>query len=199
MAGGTDHKAAPDGIADFSQVVQAPHPIFKTHFGGVQSGIMPLVGGFVAQKIAVGTRPEKREIAFIAPLAEREGNGTIGKFGLYTPDDPAEPLVGKPGVLSPLQHKGAKTEGIALTRAGKDLLACQTVALGFFVAPAQAAIKAVVFAIAADLDQSAHENLVAVSGGAYLVCLFCKQFGKFGSSTLDQFPILRKRKPVRFP
>ena len=138
------------------------------HLGGVQLAVMLCIGGFVAQQIAVGAGIKKRLVALAAALAQRQGDGAVGITLPHGGDDAAHALVGKPAVFPTLHHEGAEAEFVARRAALINLLFRQPIAHRLAVAAPQPAIEAVVAAIAGQLYQAAHENLVAIDPVGHL-------------------------------
>ena len=115
---------------------------------------MGLVGGLVAEEVAVRPGVKEPLIALPGPLPQGEGHGAVGVAFLDLPNQGAEDLVGKIAVLAPLEDKGAEVQGVALLAAGQNVLRGQAVAVAVCVAPPDTAVETVVFADVADLDEA---------------------------------------------
>ena len=115
----------------------------------------------MAQEVAVGARVEKAPVYGALPLAHRQCERAVGKARFDLLCRAAEQIVGKAGVFAALQDEGAKAQLVACFAAAQDLLRREPVALGGAVRGAQAAVVAVVFAIAAELDQATDIDAVA--------------------------------------
>ena len=127
--------------------------------------------GLMAEKVAVSSCVKKSLIAFAASFSQRESNGAVRKFLTDGSGDCCHAPVMKPGVFSALENKGAKSQSIPMTAAFQNLFLSQPVPLCFFVAAADSAVIAVVFAEAADFNQTADKNLSFVKGSALKSCL----------------------------
>ena len=156
-----DHESRADLEAQVTQVVEALHAVVEAHLRGVEEGVVCGVGGLVAQQVAVGAGVAQAAEAVAAALAQREGDGAVGVLALDVLDEAAEHLVGEPGVLAALQHEGAEAQAAADGAALEDLLGGEPVAIDAGRA-AYAAVEAVVAAVVADFDQSAHEDIASV-------------------------------------
>ena len=88
----------------------------------------------------------------------------------YFSYDVTDPLVRKIRILTALQHKGPKTQVVTGHAAFQDLLFRKPVPLRLLVAPADPAVIAVVFTVAADLDQPPDIHISAVSFFSYIHC-----------------------------
>lgn len=116
---------------------------------------MRRVGGFVPQKIAVGAGFAQAFVAFPAAFSKRKRYGAVGMLALDCAQESAEAPIGKIRVLAALQDKCAEAQRITFPAAGQDFVRVKTVALTASVASAEPAVQAVVFADAADFDQTA--------------------------------------------
>ena len=127
---------------------------------------MAFRGRFVPQKIPVGSGVKEPLITFPAAFPHREGDGAVGIPLFDGGHQLAKPFVCKPGILPALQHKGAKTQGVAHVAAGENLLLCEPVALSPPVAFADAAVVAVVFAKIGKFYEPAQIDLFSVDSVA---------------------------------
>ena len=82
---------------------------------------MPLIICLMAEQIPVCPGVIELFVADIRPLAYGQGDGTVGELRTDPGNNIAEPLIGKPSVLSALKDKGAETQIIALFTAGEDI------------------------------------------------------------------------------
>ena len=122
------------------------------------------IGRLVAKQVAVGAGVAQAGVALAAALPHRERDRAIGVRRLESRDDPDEQVVGVVRILAALQHEGAEAQLVAHIGAREDLLLRQPVALARPVGRAQTAVVAVVLAEARELDEAAHEDVVAVDG-----------------------------------
>ncbi len=120
------------------------------------------VGSLVAQQVAVGSGLAEAAEAVVASFTKRERDGAVGKLPLDVAHDVAHNIVGKPGILAALQHKGAEAELAPRAAAVENLLLAEAVALHRQVAAPYSAVEAVVLAVVADFDKAAHEYLPPV-------------------------------------
>lgn len=123
---------------------------------------MHQVCGLVAQQIAVCAGTEKRRIAGFFPLANGKGDARPESVP-YLRDNLTYTLFREICVLATLQNKRPESQRIALCTAGEDILPAQPIPLYLSVAPADAAVIAVVPAVVGELDQSPDKYLRAVS------------------------------------
>ena len=65
-------------------------------------------------------------------------------------------------IFPTLKNKGSKSEFISLTAAINDILKSQTIPLAVIIAPAYAAIKAIIFADITDFNQSPGEYRIPI-------------------------------------
>ena len=159
---GAHHEPAPHLVPDLPQGVQAVHPVLPGQLLWVEGGVVGPVRRLVAEEIPVRPGVKQPPVACPAPLPQGEGHGAVGPPFLHGPDEGAENVVGIVPVLPSLEHKGPEAQGVALGAAGQDVLGGEAVAVGGPVAPADAAVIAVVFAEVADLDEAPGEDLVPV-------------------------------------
>ena len=122
---------------------------------------MGKVRRFLPEKIPVRPSLLQPPVAFPAPFPQGKGNGAIRKLPFDFSQQLTEPVVGKGAVLAPLQHKGAKAQGIADFAAGEDLLLGQSVANYLPIALADAAVVAVVFTDIGDFNQAPDKDPIA--------------------------------------
>ena len=109
--------------------------------------VMNLIRRFMAQEVAVGASLEEALVALLGTLSDGEGNGAVGIGAFDGLDDIFQFILGKIAILPALKHKGAKAKAIALAAAFQDFLLGQAVAFGMGVAPADAAVIAVIFTV----------------------------------------------------
>lgn len=100
--------------------------------------------------------------SFPGAFSKRKRYGAVGMLALDCAQESAEAPIGKIRVLAALQDKCAEAQRITLPAAGQDAVRVKTVALTASVASAEPAVQAVVFADAADFDQTADVNFVSV-------------------------------------
>ena len=162
LEGRPHHEAAAGLIADLLQVTQAAHAAVIGHFLRMELLIMRSGSGLVAQQIPFGPGVEQALIAFPAALSKGERDRAVRIRRPDPADQLTEPAVLKPAVLSALQDEGAKTQIISLAAALQDLLRRKPVALAAGIASADPAVKTVVSAEAADLDQPPDVYVVSV-------------------------------------
>ena len=148
------HKAGAHLVADLFQVPQAALPVFQAQLRRVQAAVMGRVCRFVPQQVPVGPRVKQRLVRGPAPFPHRKGHGAAGPAGFDFPHQGAEPFVGEVRVLAPLQHKGAEPQPVPGLAAGQNLLLRKAVPLRPPVAPTDAAVQAVVFAVIGKFDQA---------------------------------------------
>ena len=130
----------------------------------MQLRIVRRVRGFVPEQIAVGPRREQRAVAPFRPFAHAQGDRHVRQKRANIAHDGAQARVGEMGIFAALQHHGAETQCVSLLRAGQNVRLAQPVALGAMVAPADAAIQAVVFAEIGKFDQPADVHVPPVDG-----------------------------------
>jgi len=116
----------------------------------------------VTQKIAVGSCVKKCLEACFVPFSCGKGDGAVRKAAADPADKICEPVSGKGSVLTALEYEGAQAKDVPLVAAGKDLILVKTVTAGIPVAPADAAVEAVVPAVIGKLDKPPHKNILAV-------------------------------------
>ena len=104
---------------------------------------------------------------------DRECHCTVRVCPLDRRHQTADLLICKIGVFSALQDKGAESKLIPCRAAEEDLLLCEAVALGTCIAPADAAVIAVIFTVVGEL---AEQRIAAAKE---------KQFSAFQKVTLD--------------
>ncbi len=190
LIGRAYHKAASHLIAKLAECVQAGEAVLECQFTRVQSAVMPAVGCLVPEQIAVGTCISETLVAVVAPLAQRQGDGAVRELLLNAPDHALHPLVGKIPVLSPLQHKGAKTEGFTLLAAGEDIVLGEAVAVAECVAAADAAVEAVVLTDIGYLNQSADKHVISINLPAYPIGTQSKFLRQLGGISLNKLSVL---------
>lgn len=158
---------------------------------------MRRVGGFVPQKIAVGAGFAQAFVAFPAAFSKRKRYGAVGMLALDCAQESAEAPIGKIRVLAALQDKCAEAQRITLPAAGQDAVRVKTVALTASVASAEPAVQAVVFADAADFDQTADVNFVSVDSFAGFRRKGCQPFRRFGGPAVNERFVFAVLEPVR--
>ena len=118
--------------------------------------------GFVAEQIPVCAGFIEPPVAFAGSLADRKGDGTVGELIPDLRDDLTEPVICEVSVLAALQDEGAEAQSVSKIAAGEDVLFRQPVALRVGVAPADAAVVAVVFTVVCKFDQPADVDVMSV-------------------------------------
>ena len=121
---------------------------------------------------------------------DRECHCTVRVCPLDRRHQTADLLIRKIGVFSALQDKGAESKFIPCRAAEEDLLLCEAVALGTCIAPADAAVIAVIFTVVGELDQPADIDLFSV----YRLCRHSRLSLKF----LDCLCIFCCKQTVQF-
>ena len=124
----------------------------------------------MAEQVAVSAGIKQSLIALLASLTERQCDRTVRVFGTDCGDDFLHPLVCEIGIFSALKHKGAETEIISLATAGENLVETQAVAVCMWIATANSAVEAVIFAVVGKLNQSAQKDFLMVVTGTALRC-----------------------------
>ena len=113
------------------------------------------------QQIAVCACLTEQCIAFMTAFSQRKGDSTVGCDLLDAADHGHQTCIGEEAILTALQHKGLKTQLCTCFAAGKHIVFRQAVTLYIGISAADAAVKAVVFAVIGQFDQSTEINLVA--------------------------------------
>ena len=162
LVGRAHHEPRPHLVAQLFQLPQALQAVGQGELRRVELLVVAGGGRLVAEQVPVGPGLFQQAVALLAALPHGKGDGAVRPALLDGPDHGAQALVGEPGVLSALEHKGAESQPIARLAAGEDLLLAQAVALGLGVAPADAAVVAVVFAEVGKLNQPPDEHLAAI-------------------------------------
>ena len=132
--------------------------------------------GFVAEQITVRAGLTEPPVAFAGALADRKGDGAVGKLMSDLRDDLTEPVICEIPVLSALQDEGTEAQSVSKMAAGQDVLFRQPVALRVGVALADAAVVAVVFTVVCKFDQPADVDIVSVMEMADVPRQFKKMF-----------------------
>ena len=162
LPGRAHHKSGPHLVADLLQGAQTVQPMAQGHLRGVQHGVMGGVCRLMAQQVAVraGIKPElvDRSLAF----PQREGDGAVRPVGLDGPYPLRDLVRGEAGVLSPLEHEGAKAPLIPPGAAVQDGVPLQAVAAHRGIAPANAAVEAVILADVGAFDETADVDGVPI-------------------------------------
>ncbi len=152
LARGAYHKASPGLETDFFEIVQALLAAAGRESGGVQMAVMNLIRRFMAQEVAVGAGLEEALVALLGTFADGKGNGAVGVGAFDGSDDIFQFILGEITILPALKHEGAKAKAVPLAAAFQDFLLGQAVAFGMWVAPADAAVIAVIFAVICKFD-----------------------------------------------
>lgn len=124
---------------------------------------MAVIAGFMAQKISVGSRVKKCPVACLAPLACRKCDGAVREVLANPSDKICKPCLGERGVFAALEDEGTESKAVSFVTTGKDSVLVKTVTAGSPVAPADAAVEAVVLAIVGELDKPPQEDVLAVA------------------------------------
>ena len=186
----THHKAGTHLVADLFQIKKAADPVFRRHCAGMETAVVRRVCGLVAQQIAVCAGTEKRRIAGFFPLTNGKGDGAVRKAFPYLRDNLTYTLFREICVLAALQNKRPESQRIALCTAGEDILPAQPIPLYLSVAPADAAVIAVVPAAITDFNQSTDINLVSKMKETDFLRLFVDVTQQFCVTFSQQLPEL---------
>ena len=106
--------------------------------------VVLLVGGLVAQKVPVGTRPEHGLVLIPLHLSDRQGHRAVAVLFLDSAYDIGHHLRRKVPVLTALQDDRPESELVTRVGARKDLLLGEPVAVKVLVIAADPAVVAVV-------------------------------------------------------
>lgn len=128
----------------------------------MQSRVMARVRRLMAQQIPVRPCLFPAFQRIILLFSERQSNRTIWEFRPDRLHHLQHPVVRHRRILTALQNKGAESQLITILTAGKNLLPTQAVPACISIAPSDAAIKTVVFAIIAALNESPHIHRFSV-------------------------------------
>ena len=93
----------------------------------MKPAVMLRIIGFMAEQIPVRAGFIEPKVAFAGALADRKGDGAVGKLMPDLRDDLTEPVICKISVLAALQDEGAEAQPISQVAAGQDVLFCQPV------------------------------------------------------------------------
>ena len=176
LIGRAHHNSTAHLIADLLEIPQAALSVLNTQLRRMQHAIMRRIGRFLPQKIPLRSRIEIRLIAFPALLANGQRNRAVRMVFMNGSHQLAHPLIGIPGVLAPLQHKGSEAQLIALFAAVQNLLPAQAIPLGILIAPSNATVIAVVFADIGELNEPPEIDLVPINLVAHPSRRFIKIF-----------------------
>lgn len=168
LEGGAHHEAGPHLVADGLQVQETGLPVRGAQRRRMELCVVVAAAGLMAQQVAVRSGVKKGLVGIVPPLADGEGQRAVRKSGLDAPDETDHPLVCEPAILPALEHKGAKSQLIALAAAVQDLVLGQPVALDVRVALSDAAVVAVVPAVVGELDESPDVDILPVDGLPHL-------------------------------
>ena len=116
----------------------------------------------MAQQIAIRPRLKETPVAFFGFFPCGEGDGAVGIAAFDLRNQAGKKIVRIIGVFAALQHKRAESQAIALPAAVQYFFFAEAVPGSLTVVPADAAVKAVVFAVAGKLNQAADKDGVAV-------------------------------------
>ena len=101
----------------------------------MQNPVMRLVCSLMAKKITVCSGLPECSVLFLRSFPHGKCQGTVRILFFDMTYQPGQPFPCKISVLASLKYKGTKSQLITLLTTGKDILFCQTVALGGMIAP----------------------------------------------------------------
>ena len=128
----------------------------------MQHTVVGGVKGLVPEKIAVRPGVEEALEAFARQFSDRQRDCAVRPGGMDLGNDLRHPVLVKPAVLPALQDEGAESQTVSALAAGEDLLLCEAVADRVLIAPAYAAVEAVVSAVIGKFDQPAYIDIMSV-------------------------------------
>ena len=113
----------------------------------------------VAQQIPVRASVKQPLVGRPAPFSDGERNGAVRKVPPDGRDQGDQPVIRPVSILAALQDEGPEIQRVACLAAGQYLLLRQAIAVRRLVGPTQAAIEAVVAAIACKFNDAPEKDL----------------------------------------
>src|SRR5699024_5214238 len=138
------------------------------------------------EEIAAGSGIKETLICLPGQFSDGQGDCTVWPGTMDFGDDLRHPFFSEPSVLSALKDKGPESQPVSCITAGKNLLFCEAVADCIPVAPAYAAVIAVVPAVIGKFDEPADIDAVPVVPDPDFAGLGKQILGKLRRASPDQ-------------
>ena len=162
LSGRADHDPAADLIAQVFEIRKAALAVFDRELLGMQVTVMGRGRSLLPQQVSVSAGVFVSLIGLSGLLSDRERDRAVRIEAADGRDDIADLFICVREVFSALQDKSPKAQRIPLCAAVQDLFFGEPVALSIPVAPADAAIAAVIAAVIGELNEAAQIYVFAV-------------------------------------